>query len=129
MDLCTFGGSYLIDPQHQESNWNGTTSNGQPICHIDSDIMQHDTLLSVQRPPSIFPQYTVTEILRDQLLVLAYTPYDLDAFKNNVIKSTANKLVIFYMHLKLKSSIQDIPSTYLTVGDTDNPVRCGIYFD
>ncbi|KAA6371403.1 MAG: hypothetical protein EZS28_033069 [Streblomastix strix] len=62
MDLCDFSGSYLIDPQPQESNQNNVTSNGQPISHIDSVIMQHDTLPSVPILPSVFPQYTVTEV-------------------------------------------------------------------
>ncbi|KAA6363413.1 MAG: hypothetical protein EZS28_041060, partial [Streblomastix strix] len=54
-------GSYLLDPQPQESNQNDMTTNGQPISHIDSVIMQHDTLPSVPIPPSVFPQYTVKE--------------------------------------------------------------------
>ncbi|KAA6365164.1 MAG: hypothetical protein EZS28_039309, partial [Streblomastix strix] len=52
MDLCDFSGSYLLDPQPQESNQNDITLNGEPISHIDSVIMQHDTLPSVPIPPS-----------------------------------------------------------------------------
>ncbi|KAA6402985.1 MAG: hypothetical protein EZS28_001490 [Streblomastix strix] len=106
MDLCDFSGSYLIDPLPQESNQNDITSNGQPISHIDSVIMQHDTLPSVPIPPSVFPQYAVTEVSRDQLLALAYTPYDLDAFKIYIIDDTVNKLVMFNMHLRQKGFIE-----------------------
>ncbi|KAA6360194.1 MAG: hypothetical protein EZS28_044279, partial [Streblomastix strix] len=161
MDLCDFSGSYLIDPQPQESNQNDITSNGQPISHIDSVIMQHDTLPSVPISPSIFPQYTVTEVSRDQLLALAYTPYDLDVFKIYIIDDIVNKLVMFNMHLRQKGfidtkqyvlsmsesidpkktllfpvtilynfntdPIQDIPSAYLTIADTDNPARWHIH--
>ncbi|KAA6374685.1 MAG: hypothetical protein EZS28_029788, partial [Streblomastix strix] len=157
MDLCDFSGSYLIDPQPQESNQNNITSNGEPISHIDSVIMSHDTLPSVPIPPSVSPQYTVAEVSRDQLLALDYTPYDLDAFKIYIIDDTVNKLVMFNMHLRQKGfidtkqyvlsmsesidpkktllfpvmilydfntdPIQDIPSAYLTVADTDNPAR------
>ncbi|KAA6381993.1 MAG: hypothetical protein EZS28_022481 [Streblomastix strix] len=131
LDLCDFCGSYLIDPQPQESNQNYITSNGQPISHIDSVIMQHDTLPSVPIPPSVFRFYTVAEVSRDQLLALANTPYDLDAFKIYIIDDIVNKLVMFSIYLRQKLfvetkhiyPIQDIPSTYLTVGDTDNPVR------
>ncbi|KAA6367478.1 MAG: hypothetical protein EZS28_036995, partial [Streblomastix strix] len=105
MDLCDFRGSYLIDPQPQESNQNNITSNGEPISHIDSIIMQHDTIPSVPIPPSVFPQYTVTEVSRDQILALAYTPYDLDAFKIYIIDDTFNKLVMFNMHLRQKGFI------------------------
>ncbi|KAA6371527.1 MAG: hypothetical protein EZS28_032945, partial [Streblomastix strix] len=161
MDLCDFSGSYIIDPLPQESNQNDITSNGQPISHIDCIIMQHDTLPSVPIPPSVFPQYTVTEVSRDQLLALAYTPYDLDAFKIYIIDDTVNKLVMFNMHLRQKGfidtkqyvlsmsqsidpkktllfpvmilydfntdPIQDIPSAYLTVADTNNPARWHIH--
>ncbi|KAA6315473.1 MAG: hypothetical protein EZS28_055417, partial [Streblomastix strix] len=123
--------------------------------------MQHDTIPSVPIPPSVFPQYTVTEVSRDQLLSLAYTPYDLDVFKIYIIDDTINKLVMFNMHLRQKGfidtkqyvlsmselidpkktllfpvmilydfntdPIQDIPSAYLTDGDTDNPVRWHIH--
>ncbi|KAA6403098.1 MAG: hypothetical protein EZS28_001376 [Streblomastix strix] len=161
MDLRNFSGSYLIDLQTQESNQNIITSNGQPISHIDSVIMQHDTFLSVPIPPSVFPQYTITEVSRHQLLLLAYTPYDLDTFKIYIIDDTVNKLIMFNMLLRQKGfieikqyvlnmgesidpkrtllfpvmilydfnteSIQDIPSAYLTIGDTDNPVRWYIH--
>ncbi|KAA6403219.1 MAG: hypothetical protein EZS28_001252 [Streblomastix strix] len=157
MDLCDFSGSYLIGPQPQESNQNNLTSNGEPISHIDSVIMYHDTLPSVSIPPSVFPQYAVTEVSRNQLPVLAYSPYDLDAFKIYIIDDSVNKLVMFNMHLRQKGfieskqyllsmsesidpkrtllfpvmilydfssdPIQDIPSAYLTVGDTDNTIR------
>ncbi|KAA6356014.1 MAG: hypothetical protein EZS28_048459, partial [Streblomastix strix] len=102
MDLCDFSGSYLLDPTPQEQNQSNITSNGEPISHIDSVIMQHDTLPSVPIPPSVFPQYTVTEVSRDQLLALAYTPYDLDVFKIYIIDDTVNKLVMFNMHLRQK---------------------------
>ncbi|KAA6368327.1 MAG: hypothetical protein EZS28_036144 [Streblomastix strix] len=161
MDLCDFSGSYLIDRLTQESNQNNVTSNGLPISHIDSVIMQHDTLPSVPFPPSVFPQYTVTEVSRDQILALAYTPYDLDAFKVYIIDDTVNKLVMFNMHLRQKvfidikqyvlsmsesidpkktllfpvmilydfntDPIQDIPSAYLTIADTDNTSRLHIH--
>ncbi|KAA6321258.1 MAG: hypothetical protein EZS28_054577, partial [Streblomastix strix] len=105
--------------------------------------------------------YTVTEVSRDQLLGLAYTPYDLDAFKIYIIDDIVNKLVMFNMHLRQKGfidvkqyvlsmsesidpkrtllfpimilydfntdPIQDIPSAYLTVADTDNPSRWHIH--
>ncbi|KAA6381604.1 MAG: hypothetical protein EZS28_022868, partial [Streblomastix strix] len=92
MDLCDFSRSYLIDPPPQEQNQNYITSNGEPIFYIDSVIMQHDTLPSVPIPSSVFPQYTVTEVSRDQILALAYTPYDLDVFKIYIIDDTVNKL-------------------------------------
>ncbi|KAA6353044.1 MAG: hypothetical protein EZS28_051429, partial [Streblomastix strix] len=81
MDLCDFSGSYLLDPQPQESNQSNNVSNVEPISHIDNVIMQHDVTPSLPIPPSVFPQYAVTEVSRDQILALAYTPYDLDAFK------------------------------------------------
>ncbi|KAA6387361.1 MAG: hypothetical protein EZS28_017111 [Streblomastix strix] len=161
MDLCGFSGSYLIDPLPQESNQNNITSKGEPISHIDSIIVQHDILPPMPIPPSVFPQYTVTEVSRDQLLALAYTPYDLDAFKIYIIDDIINKLVIFNIHLRQKGfietkqyvlnmsesidpkktllfpvmilydfntdPIQDIPSAYLTVADTDNPARWHIH--
>ncbi|KAA6373284.1 MAG: hypothetical protein EZS28_031189 [Streblomastix strix] len=161
VDLCDFSGSYLLDPQPQESNQSNNVSNVEPISHIDSVIMQHDVTPSVPIPPSIFPQYTVTEVSRDQLLALAYTPYDLDAFKIYIIDDTVNKLVMFNMHLRQKGfidvkqyvlsmsesidpkrtllfpvmilydfntdPIQDIPSAYLTIADTDNPARWHIH--
>ncbi|KAA6388069.1 MAG: hypothetical protein EZS28_016403 [Streblomastix strix] len=108
-----------------------------------------------------FPQYTVTDMSRDQLLALAYTSYDLDAFKNYIIDDTVNMEVMFIMHLRQKRLMeskqyllnmsesvdpkrtllfpimilydfntdpnQDIPSAYLTIGDTDNPVRWHIH--
>ncbi|KAA6385388.1 MAG: hypothetical protein EZS28_019086 [Streblomastix strix] len=106
MDLSDFSGSYLIDPQPQESYQNNITSNGEPISHIDSVIIQHDTLPPIPIPPSVFPQYTVTEVSREQLLALAYTPYDLDAFKIYIIDDTVNKLVMFNMHLRQKGFIE-----------------------
>ncbi|KAA6397234.1 MAG: hypothetical protein EZS28_007232 [Streblomastix strix] len=161
MDLCDFSGSYLLDPQPQESNQNDITLNGEPISHIDSVIMQHDILPPMPIPPSVFPQYTVTEVSRDQLLALAYTSYDLDVFKIYIIDDIVNKLVMFNMHLRQKGfietkqyvlsmsesinpkktllfpvmilydfntdPIQDIPSAYLTVADTDNPARWHIH--
>ncbi|KAA6391481.1 MAG: hypothetical protein EZS28_012993, partial [Streblomastix strix] len=36
MDLCDFSGSYLLDPQPQESNQSNNVSNVEPISHIDS---------------------------------------------------------------------------------------------
>ncbi|KAA6396571.1 MAG: hypothetical protein EZS28_007904 [Streblomastix strix] len=161
IDLCDFSGSYLIDPQPQESNQNNITSNRLPISHIDSVIMYHDTIPSVPIPPSVFPQYIVIEVSRDQLLALANTAYDLDVVKIYIIDDIVNKLVIFNMHLRQKGlidtkqyllsmsesidpkrtllfpvmilydfntdPIQDIPSAYLTVGDTDNPARWHIH--
>ncbi|KAA6392434.1 MAG: hypothetical protein EZS28_012036 [Streblomastix strix] len=106
MDLCDLSGSYLIDPQPQESNQNNITSNEEPISHIDSVIMQHDAIPSVPIPPSVFPQYIVTEMSRDQLLAFAFTPYDLDAFKIYIIDSTFNNLVLFNMHLRKKGFIE-----------------------
>ncbi|KAA6358140.1 MAG: hypothetical protein EZS28_046333, partial [Streblomastix strix] len=161
MDLYDFSGSYLIDPQPQEQNQNNITSNGQPISHIDCVSIQHDILPPIPIPPSVFPQYIVKEVSRDQLLALAYTPYDLDAFKIYIIDDTVNILVMFNMHLRQKEfidikqyvlsmsqsidpkrtllfpdmilydfntdPIQDIPSAYLTVADTDNPARLHIH--
>ncbi|KAA6371840.1 MAG: hypothetical protein EZS28_032633 [Streblomastix strix] len=161
MDLCNFSGSYLIDPQPQEQNQNNIISNGQPISHIDSVIMQHDILPPIPIPQSVFPQYTVTEVSRDQLIALAYPPYDLDVFKIYIIDDTVNKLVMYNIYLRQKGfievkqyvlsmsesinpkrkllffvmilfdfntdPIQDIPSAYLTVADTDNPARWHIH--
>ncbi|KAA6329773.1 MAG: hypothetical protein EZS28_053575, partial [Streblomastix strix] len=93
MDLCDFTGSYLLDPQPQESNQSNTVSNVEPISHIYSVIMQHDVTPSVLIPSSVFPQYTVTEVSKDQILALACTPNDLDAFKIYIIDDTVNKLV------------------------------------
>ncbi|KAA6381852.1 MAG: hypothetical protein EZS28_022624, partial [Streblomastix strix] len=157
MDLCDFSGSYLIVPLPQESNLNNITSNGKPISHIDCVIMQHDILPPMPIPPSVYPQYIVTEVSRDQLLALAYTPYDLDGFKIYINDDTVNKLVMFNMHLRwigfidikqyvlsmsqsidpkrtllfpvmilydfITDPIQEIPSAYLKVADTDNPAR------
>ncbi|KAA6390775.1 MAG: hypothetical protein EZS28_013698 [Streblomastix strix] len=123
--------------------------------------MQRDILQPMPIPPSVFPQYRVIEMSRDQLLALAYTPYDLDAFKIYIIDDTVNKLVMFNMHFRQKGfieskqylltmsqsidpkrtllfpimifydfntdPIQDIPSTYLTVADTDNPASWYIH--
>ncbi|KAA6369821.1 MAG: hypothetical protein EZS28_034652 [Streblomastix strix] len=122
MDFCDFSGSYLIDPQPQESNQNNITSNGEPISHIDSVIMQHDTVPSVPIPPSVFPQYTVTEVSRDQLLALAYTPYDLDAFKIYIIDDTINKLVMFNMHLRQKGLI-DTKQYVLSMSQSIDPKK------
>ncbi|KAA6357567.1 MAG: hypothetical protein EZS28_046906, partial [Streblomastix strix] len=72
LDLCDISGSYLIDPQPQESNQNNITSNGQHTSHIDSVIMQHDALPSISIPPLVFPQYTITEVSNDQLLAFSY---------------------------------------------------------
>ncbi|KAA6392663.1 MAG: hypothetical protein EZS28_011811 [Streblomastix strix] len=162
MDLCDFSVSYLIDPSPtQESNQTNITSNGEPISYIDSVIMQHDVLPPMPIPLSVFPQYTVREVSRDQILALAYTPYDLDAFKIYIIDDTVNKLVMFNMHLRQigfietkqyvlsmnesidpkktllfpvmilndlnTDPIQDIPSAYLTVADTDNTSRWHIH--
>ncbi|KAA6400326.1 MAG: hypothetical protein EZS28_004143 [Streblomastix strix] len=142
IDLCEFSGSYLIDSQQYEQNQNNITSNGQPISHIDSVIMQYDILPPMPIPLSVFPQYTVIEVSRDQLLAIAYTSYDLDAFKIYIIDDTVNKLVMFNMHLRQKGTllfpvmilydfntdpIQDIPSAYLTIADTDNPARWHIH--
>ncbi|KAA6402762.1 MAG: hypothetical protein EZS28_001707 [Streblomastix strix] len=133
MDLCDFSGSYLIDPLPQKQNQNNITSNGEPISRIDSVIMQHDILPRMPIPLSVFPQYTVTEVSRDQILALAYSPYDLDAFKIYIIDDTVNKLVMFNMHLRQKEFIEskqyllNIPSAYLTVADTNNPVRWHIH--
>ncbi|KAA6364158.1 MAG: hypothetical protein EZS28_040315, partial [Streblomastix strix] len=156
MDLCDFSGSYLIDPQPQKQNLNNITSNGQPISQIDSIIMQHDILPPMPIPPSVFPQQSVTEMSRDQILALAYTSYYLDAFKIYINDDTVNKFVLFNMRLRQKGfidikqyllsmsqsidpkrtllfpvmilydfntdPIQDIPSAYLTIVDTDIPV-------
>ncbi|KAA6354036.1 MAG: hypothetical protein EZS28_050437 [Streblomastix strix] len=95
--------------------------------------MQHDILPLIPISPSVYPQYTVTEVSRDQILALAYTPYDLDAFKICNIDDTVNKLVMFNMHLRQKGFIGtkqyvlNIPSAYLTVADTDNPARWHIH--
>ncbi|KAA6391403.1 MAG: hypothetical protein EZS28_013064, partial [Streblomastix strix] len=35
-DLCDFSGSYLLDPQPQESNQSNNVSNVEPISHIDN---------------------------------------------------------------------------------------------
>ncbi|KAA6391058.1 MAG: hypothetical protein EZS28_013415 [Streblomastix strix] len=157
MDQFDFSGSYLIVSLPQESNQNTITSNGPPISHIDSVIMQHDTLPSVPIPPSVFPYYIVTEVSRDQLLALTYSSYDLDAYKIYIIDDTVQKLVMFNMHLRQKwfietkqlvlsinesidpkktlqfpvmilqdfktEPLQDIPSAYLIVADTDNAAR------
>ncbi|KAA6399294.1 MAG: hypothetical protein EZS28_005179 [Streblomastix strix] len=102
IDLCDFSGSYLIDPQLQESNQKNITSNGQQISHIDSAIMQDATFPSVLFPPSVFLLYSVTEVSRDQLLTFVDTPYDLDTFKIYVIDDTVSKLVMINMHLRQK---------------------------
>ncbi|KAA6396948.1 MAG: hypothetical protein EZS28_007524 [Streblomastix strix] len=106
IDLSDFSGSYLIDPPPQEQNQNNITSNGQSISYIDSVIIQHDTIPSVPISPLVFPQYTVTEVSIDQLLALAYTPYDFDAFKIYIIDDTVNKLVMFNMLLRQKGFIE-----------------------
>ncbi|KAA6384118.1 MAG: hypothetical protein EZS28_020353, partial [Streblomastix strix] len=106
IDLCDFSGSHLIDPLPQESNQNNITSNVQPISHIDSVIMQYDILPPMPIPSSVFPQYSVTEISRDQLLALAYTPYDLDVFKIYIIDNTVNILVMFNMRLRQKRFLE-----------------------
>ncbi|KAA6371007.1 MAG: hypothetical protein EZS28_033465, partial [Streblomastix strix] len=106
MGLCDFSGSYLIELQSQESNQNNITSNGLPISYIDSVIMKHYTFLLVPIPQSVFQQYAVTEESRDQLLALAYTPYDIDAFKIYTIDDIINKLVMFNMHLRQKGFIE-----------------------
>ncbi|KAA6384173.1 MAG: hypothetical protein EZS28_020299 [Streblomastix strix] len=119
--------------------------------------MQHDILPPMPIPPSVFPQYTVTEVSRDQLLALAYTSYDLNAFWIYIIDDTVNQLVMFNIHLRQKGfieskqyllrmsqsidpkrtllflvmifydfntdPIQDIPSAFLTVADTENTAR------
>ncbi|KAA6383061.1 MAG: hypothetical protein EZS28_021412 [Streblomastix strix] len=110
MDLSDFSESYLIDPQKQEQNQNNIISNGQPILHIDSAIMQHDTIPSVPTPPSVFPQYTIIEMSREQLLALAYTQYDLNTIKIYIIDDTVNKLVMFNMHLRQKGHYFRLPN-------------------
>ncbi|KAA6386149.1 MAG: hypothetical protein EZS28_018321 [Streblomastix strix] len=85
-------------------------------------IMQPDTLPSVPIPPSVFPQYTVTEVSRDQLLALAYTPYDLDAFKIYIIDDTVNKLVMFNMHLRQKGFI-DTKQYVLSMSQSIDPKK------
>ncbi|KAA6398321.1 MAG: hypothetical protein EZS28_006151 [Streblomastix strix] len=124
MDLCDFIRNYLIDTQPQEQNQNNISSNGEPIYYIDSVIMQHDTLLSVSIPLSVFPQYTVPEVSRDQLLALTYIPYDIDAFKIYITDNSINKLVKFNMHFRQKGFIKT--KRYILIGDTDNPVRLHI---
>ncbi|KAA6401440.1 MAG: hypothetical protein EZS28_003038 [Streblomastix strix] len=75
----------------------------------------------------------IAEVLRDKSLALAYTLYDLDVFKIYIIDDTANKLVMFNMHLRQKGFIDtkqyvlNIPSAYLMVADTDNPARWHIH--
>ncbi|KAA6379834.1 MAG: hypothetical protein EZS28_024637, partial [Streblomastix strix] len=122
MDLCYFSSSYLIDPQPQESNQNNITLNRQPISHIDGVIIQHDILLPMPIPPSIFPQYTVTEVSRDQLLALAYTTYNLDTFKIYIIDDTVNKLVMFNMHLRQKEFIES-KQYLLSMSESIDPKR------
>ncbi|KAA6354749.1 MAG: hypothetical protein EZS28_049724, partial [Streblomastix strix] len=122
MDLCDFSGSYLIDPLPQESNQNDITSNGQPISDIDSAIMQHDILPPTPLPLSVFPKNTITEMSRDQLLALAYTPYDLDAFKIYIIDETVNKLVMFNMHLRQEGFI-DTKQYVLSMSESINPKK------
>ncbi|KAA6391347.1 MAG: hypothetical protein EZS28_013129 [Streblomastix strix] len=68
--------------------------------------MQHDTLPSVSTLPYVFPLYTVTEVARDQLLALVYTPYYLDTFKIYVIEETIKSLIIFNMHLRQKGFVE-----------------------
>ncbi|KAA6372842.1 MAG: hypothetical protein EZS28_031632 [Streblomastix strix] len=126
MDLCDFSGSYLIDPLPQESNQNNKTSNGEPISHIVSVIMQHDILPPMPISPSIFPQYTVTEVSRDQLLALAYTPYDLDAFKIYIIDDTFNKLVMFNIHLRQKS-FTEVKQYVLSMSESIDPKRTFLF--
>ncbi|KAA6388644.1 MAG: hypothetical protein EZS28_015827 [Streblomastix strix] len=118
--------SYLIDPQSQESNLNNITLNGEPISHIDSVIMQHDTLPSVPIPPSVFPQDTVIEVSRDQLLVLAYTLYDLDAFKIYIIDDSVKKLVMFNMHLRQKGFIE-VKQYVLSMSESIDPKRTQLF--
>ncbi|KAA6384310.1 MAG: hypothetical protein EZS28_020164 [Streblomastix strix] len=129
MDLCDFSGSYLIDPQPQESNLNNVTSNVQPISHMDSVIIQHDTLPSVQIPSSFFPQYSVTEVSRDQLFALTYTPYELDAFKIYMIDGTVNKLVIFNMDLRQKGFIESKRYVLMEVTLFDKADNEIVYFN
>ncbi|KAA6359577.1 MAG: hypothetical protein EZS28_044896 [Streblomastix strix] len=101
------------------------------LCNFrgNSVIMQHDILPPMPIPPSVFPQYTVTKVSRDQLLALIYTPYDLEAFKNQIIDDTVNILVMFNMHLRQRGllKLNNIPYAYLTVGNIDNSVRWHIH--
>ncbi|KAA6372152.1 MAG: hypothetical protein EZS28_032322, partial [Streblomastix strix] len=122
MDLCDFSGSYLLDPQPQESNLSNETSNGIPISHIDNVIMQHDVPPPMPILPSVFPQYTVTEVSRDQILALAYAPYDLDVFKIYIIDDTVNKLVMFNMHLRKKGFI-DTKQYVLSMSESIDPKK------
>ncbi|KAA6362805.1 MAG: hypothetical protein EZS28_041668 [Streblomastix strix] len=62
MDLGDFKESYLMDPQKQELNENGITSNGLLISHTYSVIKQYDTLPPMPVPSSIFRLYTLTEM-------------------------------------------------------------------
>ncbi|KAA6378498.1 MAG: hypothetical protein EZS28_025975 [Streblomastix strix] len=114
MDLCDFSGSYLFDSQIQESNENGTTSNGQPISHLNRVNIQHDTFLSVPITPSVFPQYTVTEVSRDQLLALAYTP---SAYLT--IAGTDN-LVRQHIHIPSELKADKTVGTHLTIPTKQN---------
>ncbi|KAA6365032.1 MAG: hypothetical protein EZS28_039441 [Streblomastix strix] len=122
MDLCDFSGNYLIEPQTQESNKNGTTSKGQPFSHIDSAIMQHNNLPSVSILPSVFPQFTETEVSRDQQLELAYTPYDLDVINVYIIDDTVNKLVMFNTYLRQKWFIET-KQYLLNMNESIDPIR------
>ncbi|KAA6371250.1 MAG: hypothetical protein EZS28_033223 [Streblomastix strix] len=122
MDLCDFSGSQLIDPQPQEQNQNNITSNGLSVSHIDSAIMQHDILPPMPIPPSVFPQYTVTEVSRDQLLALAYIPYDLDAFKIYIIDDIVNELVTLNMYLRQKAFTQT-KQYLLSMSESIDPKR------
>ncbi|KAA6382223.1 MAG: hypothetical protein EZS28_022250 [Streblomastix strix] len=126
MDLCDFRGSYLIDSQPQESNQNNVTSNELPISLVDNVIMQHNTLSTDSIPPSVFPQYTVMEVSRDQLLALAYTPYNLEAFKIYIINDTINKLVMFNMYLKQKVFIET-KQFVLNMSESIDPKRTLLY--
>ncbi|KAA6393528.1 MAG: hypothetical protein EZS28_010948, partial [Streblomastix strix] len=104
MDLCDFSGSYLIDPAEQQNN--NIINISQRISHIDSVIMQYEILPPMSIPLLVFPQYTVTEVSRFQLLALAFASYDLDASKVYIINDTVNKLVIFNMQLRQNGFIE-----------------------
>ncbi|KAA6366089.1 MAG: hypothetical protein EZS28_038384 [Streblomastix strix] len=110
MDLCDFSGSYLIDPLKQSNDNSYQQSIDMANSHIDAVTIQHDILPSIPIPPSVFPQFTIKEVDKDQLLSQTFIPYNFDEFKNYAVFT--------------QLEFCDIPPTYLTVADTDNPVRC-----
>ncbi|KAA6378533.1 MAG: hypothetical protein EZS28_025941 [Streblomastix strix] len=88
--------------------------------------MQHDTLPTVPISPSVFPQYAVTEVSRDQLLALDSTPFDLDDYKIQIFEDTVKKLVMFNMHLRQKGFIET-KQYVLCMSESIDPKRTKLF--